>query len=90
MTCTAVSNNGPTRVSLFLFLPRHDSAGDVCRHLRCSCARFGRGEVKDTLGPRSGRNGFVCDNVHGLLARVMVGAIDTEAVEVTVDDAYDL
>ena len=46
--------------------------------------------MKDTLGPRSGRNGFVCDNVHGLLARVMVGAIDTEVVEVTVDDAYDL
>lgn len=90
MNFTAVSNNGPTRVSLFLFLPHHDSAGDVYRYLRCSCARFGRGEVKNTLGPRSGRDGFVCDNVHRLFAGVTVGAIDIEVVEVTVDDAYDL
>jgi hypothetical protein len=47
-------------------------------------------EVKKTLGPRSGRDGFVYDNVCRLLAyraRVMVGAIDVETVEVEIVDA---
>jgi hypothetical protein len=42
------------------------------------------------LGPRSGRDGFVCDNVRGLLAYragVMVGAIDVETVEVDIVEA---
>jgi len=40
-------------------------------------------QVKNSLGRRSGRDGFVCDNVRRLLtcrARVMAGAIDVEAV----------
>jgi hypothetical protein len=47
-------------------------------------------EVKDSLGPRSGRDGFVCDNVRRLLAYragVIVGAIDVETVEVDIVDA---
>jgi hypothetical protein len=47
-------------------------------------------EVKNTLGPRSGRDGFVCDNVPRLLAYhagVMAGAIDVGAVEVEIVDA---
>jgi hypothetical protein len=42
------------------------------------------------LGPRSGRDGFICDNVRRLLAYragVMVGAIDIEAVEVDIVEA---
>ena len=42
-------------------------------------------DVKNTLGPRIGRDGFVCDNVRRLFTYregVMVGAIDAEAVEV--------
>ena len=31
MNSAAVSNNGLTRVSFFLFPPHHDTAGDVCR-----------------------------------------------------------
>jgi hypothetical protein len=41
------------------------------------------------LGPRSGRDGFVGDNVPRLLAYragVMVGAIDVEAVKVEIVD----
>jgi hypothetical protein len=47
-------------------------------------------EVKNSWGPRSGREGFVCDNVRTLLvyrAGVMVGAIDVEAVELDIIDA---
>jgi hypothetical protein len=47
-------------------------------------------EVKNTLGPRSGRDGFVCENVRRSLASragVMVGAVDVEAVEVDIVDA---
>ena len=42
------------------------------------------------MGPRSGRDGTVCDDVCRLLAYragVMVGAIDVEAVEVDIVDA---
>jgi hypothetical protein len=47
-------------------------------------------EVKSSLGPRSGRDGFVCGNVRRLFAYragVMVGAIDVEAVEADIVDA---
>jgi hypothetical protein len=47
-------------------------------------------EVKSSLGPRSGRDGFVCENVRRLLvyrAGVMVGAIDVEVVEADIVDA---
>jgi len=52
--------------------------------------------VKNSLGPRSGRDGFVCDNVRRLLAYragVMEGEIDFEIVEVDIvdaDEGYDL
>jgi hypothetical protein len=47
-------------------------------------------EVKDSFGPRSGREGFVCDKVRRLLAccaGVMVGTLDVEAVWVDIVDA---
>ena len=47
-------------------------------------------EVKNSFGPRGGRDGFVCDHVRRLLAYrtgVMVGAIDVEAVELDIVDA---
>lgn len=47
-------------------------------------------KVKNTFGPRSGRDGFVCDDVRRSFAYhagVMVGAIDAEAVEVDIVDA---
>jgi hypothetical protein len=45
--------------------------------------------LKNTLGPCSGCEGFVCDNVRRLLARarVIMGAIDVETVEVDIVDA---
>ena len=46
--------------------------------------------VKNSLGPRSGRDGSVCDNVRRLLAYragVMEGEIDFEIVEVDIIDA---
>jgi hypothetical protein len=66
MNSAAVSNNGPTHVSLFPFPPHHDSAGDVCKYLRYPAPVLA--EVKNTLGPRSGRGDFVRDNVRRLLA----------------------
>jgi hypothetical protein len=42
------------------------------------------------LGSRSGRDGFVCDNVRRILAYragVMVSTIDLKAVEVDIVDA---
>jgi len=47
-------------------------------------------EVKNSLGPRSGRGGIDCDNVSRLLAYragVIVGAMEVEAVEVDIIDA---
>jgi hypothetical protein len=47
-------------------------------------------EVRNSLGPRSERDGFVCDHVRGLLAYragVMEGAIDVQTVEVDIVDA---
>jgi hypothetical protein len=82
-----VFNNGPTRASLFPFPPHHDTAGDVCKYLRYPA--LVSAEVNDSLGPRSGRDGFVCDNVPRLLtyrAGVMVGAIEVEAVQVDIVD----
>jgi hypothetical protein len=81
----AISNNGPTRVSLFPFPPHHDSAGDVCKYLRYPCACFGRGKKYLTSAARTG-----CDNVRRLLAYrpgVTEGAIDVGAVEVDIVDA---
>jgi hypothetical protein len=52
----------------------------------CACLA----EVEDTLGLRSGRDGFIGDNVRKLLAcraGAMVGEIDVEAVEVDIADA---
>jgi hypothetical protein len=79
-------------MSLFPFPPCHDTAGDVCKYLRYRCAHFAPvlAEVKNILGPRSGQDGFVCNNVRRLWAfraGVMVGAIDAEAVEVDIIDA---
>ena len=54
MNSAAVSNNGPTRVSLFPFPPRYDTASDVCKY---PCARFGRG--KEYLGSAL-RTGWLC------------------------------
>jgi hypothetical protein len=62
-------------------------ADDVYKYLRYPAPVLNG--VNITLGPRSGRDGFVCDNGHGLLAYregVMVGAIDVEVVEVDIVD----
>jgi hypothetical protein len=70
-------------------------ADDVYKYLRYPAPVLNG--VNITLGPRSGRDDFVCDNGHGLLAYregVMVGAIDVEVVEVDIVDVdsewYDL
>jgi hypothetical protein len=53
-------------MSLFPFPPHHDTAGDVCKSSDTTAPILA--EVKNTLDPRSGRDGFVCDNVSRLLA----------------------
>jgi hypothetical protein len=68
--------------------PAVGSAGDVCKYPRYPYALLAK--VEDTFGPRSGRDGFVCDNVRKLLAYregAMLGVLDTEAVEADIVDA---